>query len=203
MSETAETKSQGVRPVNIDRAIKLGAAVSRHKARASAAEARVAELEKTVQSLTGERDTLKVKADTSLASKRVEELTAQMRDMKHQEAFTRVAASKGVRPDGIPDLWQLSGYKAEADEIDEAALSVLIDDQKAKRPYLFGESKGGDPISGGNPSPVKPGPASGQGNLTKISPAFTEEQLNDPGFVMKNWAKIQKNAAQRVEDGQV
>ena len=73
-----------------------------------------------------ENGKLKVSADTSLAAKRVEELTAELRTVRHQQVFNKVAKAKGAREDGQGDLYRLSGYKPEADEASPAPVGKLL-----------------------------------------------------------------------------
>ncbi|WP_165231387.1 hypothetical protein [Aquisphaera insulae] len=130
----------------------------------------------SVAALTKERDELAKRADSSAASKRVAELTAELRGLKHRRVFDAAATKAGARLDAVGDLWQLAGYKAEVDEPDEAAIANLIEEQRTTRPYLFAEtSKGENP--GEKPAESvaasqKPGPGAGRGGLVKESGKF-------------------------------
>ena len=182
------------------------------------------QLRAEVRTLTGERDTLrteleaarrenaelKVKADTSASAKRVQELEGQLRDAAHRKVFDRIAGDKGVKDArALGDLYQLSGYKAEGEAPDEAAIGALIDAQKAERGYLFG-----DATATPTPTPsgigtgiVKPGPASGSGGRTETPSsamfAHDDPRLSDPKFVMMNYDKVTQAAQERVARGEV
>lgn len=131
-------------------------------------------LKEALQAATAERDTLRARAaqleqqvaelgqrtDATAAAARVEELTAELRGLRHRAVFERVAAARKARPEAIEDLWQLSGYRPEADQADEAALGQLLDAQAKQRPYLFADAGQGGQTAA---EPPRPGPASGQG----------------------------------------
>jgi hypothetical protein len=174
-----------------------------------------AKFKTAVKGLTAERDTLKTeverlraenaelktKTDTSLSAQRVLELEAKIRDRDHKDAFTRIAESKGARTDAISDLWQLSGYKAEKDEIDEAAIGALIDEQRSKRAYLFGDGAGS---KGAETPPPKPGVGSGQGGKSAGTPdliADDDPRWSDVKYQYMNFDKISSAAAERVARG--
>ena len=213
MSESASSNSDDRaptrRPVDYDRAMKLGGAIARYKAASRSERERADAAERRIQELTAENSSLKTRADSSLAARRVEELTTELRSLKHRSAFERIARERGVRPDGVEDLWQLSGYKAEADEIDEAAVGLLIDDQKTKRSYLFGESQpagsGSDTEAGGTQPPIemprRPAPGSGQGSKAPGAIRVSDEQLSDPAFVMRNYATVVEASKARLARG--
>jgi hypothetical protein len=101
-------------------------------------------LKGTVTNLSKDRDDWKSKAETSapeLAAK-VSELEGMIRVGTHRKAFDTAAAAQGVRPEAIDDLWTLSGYKAEGDTPDPAAISSTIETVKAAKSYLFQPAEG-------------------------------------------------------------
>ena len=163
-----------------------------------AAQKRNAELERQVTEL-GQR------ADTSAASKRVEELTAELRGLKHRQVFDRLAGKLDALPDALEDLWQLSGYKPEADAADEAGLEKLIGDVKAKKAYLFKPASGaeGAPPADGSPpaEPPNPGPAGGKG----APPAAPGKFAVKPSDVRSPqwWAANSKNYLEAVRANNV
>jgi hypothetical protein len=120
---------------------------------------RATELETKVTEL-GQR------ADDSAAAKRVEELTAELRGLKHRAVFDRVAGKLKARPEAIDDLWTLSGYKPEADQVDEATLEKLIGDVKTRKGFLFApdDAAGQDEGQGAGAAsePPRPGPGAGR-----------------------------------------
>ncbi|OJW20454.1 MAG: hypothetical protein BGO49_04395 [Planctomycetales bacterium 71-10] len=166
-------------------------------------------LKTQVDGLTSEVTTLREKADGSTSARKVEELTAQLRGLKHRAVFDRLAGEAGVKPGATDDLYQLSGWKPEADAVDEAAMKQAIADQKGKRGYLFGEAEAGapPPADGSTtttpPPAPKPGPAYGQGGSTTTAPKFTDDQLSDPVYSFNNFEKISAAASERVARGEV
>jgi hypothetical protein len=172
-------------------------ALKRYRIRAETAEKALADKDKALAELNHEHEAVK----TSASAKRVEELSSELRNVRHKEVFKTLAVKAGVNPIGVDDLYNLSGYKAESDVVDEAGMAKLIEAQKQARAYLFAPAP---PAEGDPAAPIipKPGPASGQGGLPRIGPKYTDEQLSDPAFVMKNYDAIQKNTAERLANGQ-
>lgn len=140
----------------------------------------------------GERDaahTLAVKAqqdyDAAPLKAKVDELNQRLRDASHKATFAKVAREKGVADDAIDLVYQHSGYRAEADDPDEAAIGALLDDLK-DRPgvsRLFGE-----------PGPAgTPGPARGQGTRDSSGGKFrvTKAQARNADWCLANRARMQ------------
>jgi hypothetical protein len=159
--------------------------------------------------ITAENTELKTKVDTSYSAKRVQELEGKLRDVNHQKVFERMAKTKGVAEAAVQDLWDLSGYKAEGEQPDEAAIDAVIEEQKVRRPWLFANLVATEQQQqwreNGNPKPPpKPGPASGAGpGAGAPGGLFTEEQLSDPVFVMANYDRIAKAAEERMNRGEI
>lgn len=134
---------------------------------------------------------LKPLADGSKA----QELAAELRTLKHRGRFDAIAGELGVRPGAVEDLYALSGYKPEADTVDEAAVRAAIEGQRTARPYLFGEASAEGTPPTPAPTPTLPaGPGASRGGSTTVPPArFTDDQLSDVTFVMNNWdANVQQ-----------
>jgi hypothetical protein len=137
-----------------------------------------------------ERDKLKAEVGTPDEwRKRAEDAQGELRTMRHKQAFAQHAEAEGVARDEIDDLYTLSGYKAERDDIDEAALKTLIADQKKTRPRFF--QPPADSASTPTPTPTstqqKPVPGQGRGahhDTSKSGITLTEEQLADPKFML-------------------
>jgi hypothetical protein len=129
--------------------------------------------------------------DANPLKARVDELNQKLRDTAHKATFARLARSKGVADDAIDLVYQHSGYRAEQDEPDEAAIGSLIDGLK-DRPgvsRLFGE-----PGPNGNPGPAKgQGGRSGEGSKFRVTAA----QLRDPNWCLQN----QERRLQAIKDG--
>lgn len=116
-------------------------------------------------------------------------LKAQIRTDRHKLAFEARAREAGLNPAAIEDAWNLSGYKADTETVDPARIDTVLNEQRVKRPYLFGETT----------TPVvdapNPGPAKGRGGDAKTPAVFqvTKAQLRDPKWKVAN--KVQYDAA--------
>ena len=105
-----------------------------------------------VSTLTSDRD--KHKADLTAAVTERDQLKAQvgnpdehrlradkaeqsLRTMVHKAEFSKAAEAAGVPRDMVEDLFTLSGYKAEKDEVDPKAFESLLTEAKTKRPKFF------------------------------------------------------------------
>lgn len=96
-------------------------------------------LKAQVDALAKERDNLKatVTAQPGELQQTIERLQSEIRTRDHKEAFKRLAKAAGVTQDkALDDLWQVSGYKAEADQVDEPKLTAAITAALAGRDYL-------------------------------------------------------------------
>lgn len=147
----------------------------------------MAELEAAAKTSGAELAGLRERASESAQAKQIAALTAELRSVNHRRVFDRLAAEAGVASAAVGDLWTLSGYQAEADEADETAIKTLIDGQKTARPHLFG---GADQAAEPPVERLPPGPGANRGSGAKAPQEFTEAQLSDPVFVMKNFDRI-------------
>ncbi len=71
------------------------------------------------------------------ASSRIAELEASIRDRSHFDKFAELAKGAKAKDAALKHLWQVSGYKAEADAIDEKALQSLVARLKTEAGYAF------------------------------------------------------------------
>ncbi len=71
------------------------------------------------------------------ASSRIAELEASIRDRSHFDKFAELAKGAKAKDAALKHLWQVSGYKAEADAIDEKALQSLVARLKTEADYAF------------------------------------------------------------------
>ena len=162
------------------------------------------QLKKAVTDLTNQNADLKTKADNSATLKRVQELEGQIREHAHRRIFDGLAKKQGVAEDSLDLLWQVAGWKAEADEVDEAAMTAVIAEQKGKPGVsrLFGASSNGPP-----PPLVKPGPASGKGSESGTNGtqplAFDDPRWSDVKYMMQNFDKVSAGSQERIERGEV
>ena len=81
-----------------------------------------------------ERDGLKAKPD---AATRISELEASLRDRAHFDKFAELAKGAKAKDAALKHLWRVSGYKAEADDIDDQALRSLVARLKTEADYAF------------------------------------------------------------------
>ena len=111
------------------------------------------ELQEALDAVTAERDELAAGFDAldaehaefkersaqpeSEKDQRIAELENQLRTRDHKETFRELAKKANVREDALNDLWDLSGYKAETDQADEATLGELIAAKLKGRDYLL------------------------------------------------------------------
>jgi chromosome segregation ATPase len=135
----------------------LRAKYSQLKVAHAALEGKYNQLETDLASAKSEVETAKSKYDDSKLKAENQELKGKLRTTEHRKVFDKLAKERGVAEDALDDLWQLSGYQAAKDEVDEAAIGTLLDEQKTKpgRARLFGEVAE-TPTS-------TPGPGRGQG----------------------------------------
>jgi hypothetical protein len=187
----------------LDRVQKLSGAISRFRGENETLAKEAKRLEKELAAVTKERDELAIKADTSVAAKKVDELTAQLRGLKTRQAFDKLALQKGADPKALEDLWTLSKVTADKDEPDEAAIGAIVDQQTKDRQWAFGK-----PAEGGNgPPPPKPGPASGQGPGAGGPSDYTyqpgDPRLSDVTYQMLNFDAISKAASDRAARGEI
>ena len=91
-----------------------------------------------LETITGERDTLKSQISSPDAqAARISELEASIRDRSHFDKFAELAKGAKAKEAALKHLWQVSGYKAEADDIDEKALQSLVAKLKSEADYAF------------------------------------------------------------------
>ena len=114
-------------------------------------------------------------------------LKQQLRNNNHRDAFRRLAKAAKVRDEGIDDLFSLSGWKADKDEIDEIAMGKLLDELRGKKALFFDNSGDGD-TAGDVPLPVsKRVPAPDRGatfDRGKSGVRLTGKELADPAFML-------------------
>ena len=198
------TPESGARSQRDGTVIRLASKARGYLAQYKTEKSRTDGLKTDVDKLQGEVQQLR----ESTSAKKVEELTGELRGLKHRAVFDRLAKEQGVREGAANDLYQLSGWKADGDVVDETAMKQAIEAQKTARAYLFGEAQpnpagdGGTPPTTPPPTP-KPGPAHGQGGGVTNPPKFTDDQLSDPKFAYLNFDKISAAASERVARGEI
>jgi len=70
-------------------------------------------------------------------TKQIEELQGTIRDGKHRDVFNAKAKSLGFNPDALADVWEMSGYKADSEDIDESAMEAALTDLKGRKSWLL------------------------------------------------------------------
>lgn len=70
-------------------------------------------------------------------SEEIESLKGKIRDSSHRTAFDTKAKELGFNPDALADVWEMSGYKAASDDVDEAAIETALSDLKARKSWLL------------------------------------------------------------------
>jgi hypothetical protein len=91
-------------------------------------------------STTTERDALKAQVgNPDEHRQRADKAEAALRTVIHKGEFARAAEAANVHRDMIDDLFNLSGYKAEKDEVDPKAFDTILSDAKANRKRFFAD----------------------------------------------------------------
>lgn len=194
------------------RIAKMARALERYKTMAgNAIEERDALVEKleAMQSAQAEWDTERkeweAKADANVERKRAEKFQQEIRDIRHRDAFYKQARAAGAPSDVIEDLWSLSGFKAEKDEVNEVAMQELVEGLKAKKPRWFedgkaheAEQKAADEQAGRKPSGVAGRGASVLGPRGKT---YTTADMQDPIKAMDPEFRREYNIA--MKEGRV
>jgi hypothetical protein len=120
----------------------------------------------------------------------LESYRAELRSLKHKDAFRSVAKGLGVREEALDDAFALSGYKAEDDDVNPEYLKEIVGSTLATRPYLKGEVRAEKPK-------LTPGLGVSRGAASKSGFAPSQEQLQDPVWLFHN----QKKLAEAARDG--
>jgi hypothetical protein len=132
----------------------------------------------------------------------VEQLRAELLEIKHRKVFDRLAGDAGVNPGAMDNLWRTSGYKIDghSDVINEDAIKSLIAEQKKTQPYLF---QGGDGKPAATETKVEakmePGPGNSRGGLVRDSGKF-QVRRRGPGSVRDpQWMQVNQRAYAEAE----
>lgn len=134
-----------------------------------------------------------LKKSPSTLAQEVEKLRGELRQRDHRTAFEKVAKELKVKDGAIDDLWTLSGYKADKDDVDVEALKGLITSNVEKRPYFLAEQEApAKPV-------LNPGPAMGRGKPAEGVSGFRMSAADaaDPTFMQRH----QREIAQAAKDG--
>ena len=149
---------------------------------------------KAVENLTTERDGLKTQltsAPNELQTK-IAELQGQIRTRTHKERFAELAKAAGCDPTAVEAAWKLSGYQAEADDVDDARLNEAIGKAKTDLPVAFSAAQTGTGAAAAAKKPLAPGPGSERGASQKTTDTLrvTKSQMKDYAWVKANQAAM-------------
>jgi cell division septum initiation protein DivIVA len=114
------------------------------------------------------------------------QLKQQLRTGNHRDTFRRLAKAAKVKDEGIDDLFALSGWKADKDEIDEAAMSKMLEELKAKKALFFDQGSGdtGDENPASSTKRVPAPDRGGTFDRGKSGIKLTSKELADPAFML-------------------
>ncbi len=145
-----------------------------------------------------ERDALKARvAAPDAQAARISELESTIRDRQHYDRFAELAKGARAKEAALKHLWQVSGYKPEADEIDEKTLGKLVDRLRQEAAYAF--DAGEDDHGAGRAAseavkarsglelrntPVPAGGGRSSRNLGGDGTIITAEMRADPRFML-------------------
>lgn len=97
------------------------------------------EYQAALADLAAERDRYKaaIEAEPHELQAQVDAYKSKLRDRDHKDKFRSLATKAGVTQDkALDDLWQLSGYKPDADEIDDGKITAAISSALTGRDWL-------------------------------------------------------------------
>jgi predicted nuclease with TOPRIM domain len=137
-----------------------------------------------LQQVEAERDEYKLafESEPSELQAQVNEYRGKLRDRDHRDKFKELAQAAGVtEKKALDDLYQLSGYKPEADDIDEKKITAAISTALQGRDWLKSPATGaaapnGQPAAAGTQtgqtagqatSPLQPGPGASRGGASR------------------------------------
>ena len=138
-------------------------------------------------------DLKKQVGDPEAHKARAEELQGKLRTLTHKAEFAKVAKAHGAREEAIDNLYQLSGYKADKDDVDTKSFESLLGTLKETRGYAFAEAKAEgegrviEGAAGTHGQQFKPIPGAGRGrqhDTAKTGITLTKEQMMDPKFML-------------------
>lgn len=136
----------------------------------------------------------KVKAKLETAPKElqgeVDRLKGEIRTRDHRASFNDLAKEHKVRPEALDDLWALSGYKADADEVNLDLMKEVIGKAIEARPHFVETVE--EPVT----MAFLPPPGAGRGKPSQDVGHFsvTNAQLTDPHYMQANRAAVQQAA---------
>lgn len=121
-------------------------------------------LQAELDARTKERDELatKVSQGPQDLQLKLEETQGKYRELLHRGTFEKVAKSLGANETALQDLYSLSGYKPESDEVDEERIKAVVSSTLEARPYFLATKE--KPSNG----KLAPGPGLARGSTDTI-----------------------------------
>ena len=134
----------------------------------------------------------KLEAEPNDFVQEIDRLKGELRLRDHRDLFKKVAAGAEARPEAIEDLWRLSGYVPQSDDVDENRIKELVEEAKSTKPYLFQSRPADAGKNEGQPAARPPGPGLSRGvpDSTSGGMAVRKAQLRDPNWMRFNQAAI-------------
>lgn len=186
-------------------AANLKAALKEARGERSAAVAERDTLRAELAKLATERDDWKGKAEAapSQTAETIAKLQQQLRTRDHRDAFRARAASAGVRPEAVDDLYALSGLAPpESGDVTPESFDEYLGAAKTSRAWAFGvtpEPSGQNGTSQGVKLPATPPPA-GAGRSASAPPdgrvQYTADEVRRPG-----WQKARPELVTALAEG--
>ncbi len=121
----------------------------------------------------------------------LEEAKVKLRTVLHKAVFEKIAKQSGANETAIDDLYAVSGYKAESDEIDEVAIRNTVDAVLSSKPYFKAQAqpqaeapKEADPLT----QALQAGLGLSRGSTTSSTAGFVCRE-SEVGSILGNPAK--------------
>lgn len=109
-------------------------------------------------------------------SERDQELEAtksKLREVNHRGVFDKLAKTHGANDQALNDLYAVSGYKPEADDVDEESLSALVQQTLESKPYFKAQEAS-------KPAALNPGQGNSRGSVSAPSShVFRESEMRN------------------------
>jgi hypothetical protein len=127
----------------------------------------------------------------------VDRLKGEIRSGRHRAAFDEAAVASGAPKESLDLLWRESGWKADADEVDAAAIGKAVEGLKARPDIarLFGDGQ-----QQATPE-RKPAPAQGQGGRVGEGMRIkaTSDNLRDADWCHANRAALREKRVDLID----
>lgn len=128
----------------------------------------------------------KFKASAEKSAARLAELEAKLRTRTHRDAAEKVFEESRVKKHLRDDMYRLSEWKADADEVDEKALRKHFAEVLERRPWAIDQEAAGDKPAKKRLDTEEP---AGRGPAVSDKPGrfkVTRQQIRDPKWMRHN-----------------